>query len=59
MHDELGAFAALDLLCRVFVPAQPNKVWLEDITYIPTRVGSLSLAFILDTHSRPTGTPQE
>jgi putative transposase len=48
VHDELGALAALDLLRRVFVPAQLNKVWLEDITYISTRVGSLYLAFILD-----------
>ncbi len=31
---------------------QPNKVWLADITYIPTREGFLYLAFILDTHSR-------
>ena len=31
---------------------QPNKVWLADITYIPTREGFIYLAFILDTHSR-------
>ena len=30
----------------------PNRIWLADITYIPTREGFLYLAFILDTHSR-------
>ncbi len=46
------AAPAPDLLRRDFVSAQPNKVWLADITYIPTREGFLYLAFILDTHSR-------
>src|SRR4051812_13876882 len=43
---------APDLLCRDFMAGQPNRVWLADITYIPTREGFLYLAFILDTHSR-------
>ncbi len=43
---------APDLLRRNFVACQPNKVWLADITYVPTREGFLYLAFILDTHSR-------
>jgi putative transposase len=34
------------------VAAEPNRVWLADITYIPTREGFLYLAFIMDTHSR-------
>jgi putative transposase len=46
------AAPAPDLLCRDFVAARPNKVWLADITYTPTREGFLYLAFILDTHSR-------
>jgi putative transposase len=46
------AAPAPDLLRRDFVAAQPNRVWLADITYIPTREGFLYLAFILDTHSR-------
>jgi putative transposase len=46
------AAPAPDLLCGAFVAAQPNRVWLADITYIPTREGFLYLAFILDTHSR-------
>ncbi len=46
------AAPAPDLLGRDFVAAQPNRVWLADITYIPTQEGFLYLAFILDTHSR-------
>jgi putative transposase len=46
------ATPAPDLLCRNFVAGRPNRVWLADITYIPTREGFLYLAFILDTHSR-------
>ncbi len=49
---DLRAAPAPDLLRRDFVADQPNKVWLADITYIPTREGFLYLAFILDTHSR-------
>jgi putative transposase len=46
------AALAPDLLRREFVADGPNRVWLADITYIPTREGFLYLAFILDIHSR-------
>ena len=46
------AAPAPDLLRRDFVAGEPNRVWLADITYVPTREGFLYLAFILDTHSR-------
>ena len=46
------AAPAPDLLGRDFVTAQPNRVWLADITYVPTQEGFLYLAFILDAHSR-------
>ena len=46
------AAPAPDLLRGDFVAGQPNRVWLADITYIPTREGFLYFAFILDTHSR-------
>jgi putative transposase len=39
------AAPAPDLLRGDFVAAQPNRVWLADITYIPTREGFLYLAF--------------
>src|SRR5262249_41932056 len=35
-----------------FVAAQPNHVWLADITYIPTSQGWLYLAVILDLFTR-------
>jgi transposase InsO family protein len=46
------ASPAPDLLRRDFVAGKPNRVWLADITYVPTWEGFLYLAFILDTHSR-------
>jgi len=46
------AAPAPDLLGREFVAAQPNRIWMADITYIPTQEGFLYLAFILDAHSR-------
>jgi putative transposase len=46
------AAPAPDLLRGDFVATQPNRVWLADITYVPTQEGLLYLAFILDTHSR-------
>jgi putative transposase len=46
------AAPAPDLLRRDFVAARPNRVWLADITYVPTQEGFLYLAFILDAHSR-------
>jgi putative transposase len=49
---DLRAAPAPDLLDRDFVAGRPNRVWLADITYVPTREGFLYLAFILDTHSR-------
>ncbi len=44
--------AAEDLLKRDFVATQVDKVWVADITYVPTQEGFLYLAFILDVHSR-------
>lgn len=42
-------------LARQFAPAQvagPNRVWVSDITYVPTREGWLYLAIVLDLASR-------
>jgi putative transposase len=49
-HDPRTA-PAPDLLHRDFVAAQPNRIWLADITYVATQEGFLYLAFVLDTHS--------
>ena len=43
---------APNLLNRRFTAAAPNRVWLADITYIPTNEGWLYLAVVLDLFSR-------
>ena len=41
-----------DLVDRRFLAASPDRLWLADITYLPTREGFLYLSFILDACSR-------
>lgn len=43
---------APNLLDRRFTAPAPNRVWLADITYIPTGEGWLYLAAIMDLYSR-------
>ena len=43
---------APDLVDRKFVADRPNALWVADITYIPTWVGFLYLAVVLDVWSR-------
>ena len=43
---------APDLVERKFVADAPNKLWVADITYIPTWTGFLFLAVVLDVFSR-------
>lgn len=43
---------APNLLGRNFTVSGPNRVWLADITYIPTAEGWLYLAGVLDLYSR-------
>jgi putative transposase len=43
---------ALDLLNRHFTAAAPNRLWVADLTYVPTLVGCLDLAVVLDVFSR-------
>ena len=43
---------AQNRLNRQFMADAPNKVWVADITYIPTQEGWLYLAAILDMYSR-------
>ena len=43
---------APNLLNRQFTVAGPNRVWVSDITYVPTRAGWLYLAIVLDLASR-------
>jgi putative transposase len=43
---------ALDLVNRNFKAAAPNRLWVADITHVPTLVGFLYLAVVLDVFSR-------
>lgn len=42
----------LNLLNQVFQTNQRNKIWVGDITYIPTQKGTLYLAVFVDMYSR-------
>ena len=43
---------APNLICRDFYPTAPNRVWVGDITYVPTDEGWLYVATLLDAYSR-------
>jgi len=43
---------APDLVEREFTAEAPDRLWVADITYIPTREGFLYLAVVLDVFSR-------
>ena len=43
---------APDLVNRQFTASAPNELWVADATYIPTWVGFLYLAIVLDVYSR-------
>jgi putative transposase len=47
-----GFRIAPNLVARDFEPAEPNRVWATDITYIATQTGWLYLAVVLDLFSR-------
>ncbi|MEA2511576.1 MAG: putative transposase [Thermomicrobiales bacterium] len=44
--------AAPDLVRRAFAAPAPDRLWVADITYVPTWAGFLYLAVVLDVHSR-------
>ena len=47
-----GAQAAPDLVQRDFSAEAPDRLWVADITYVPTWAGWLYLAVVLDAWSR-------
>jgi len=47
-----GGRQAPDLVARNFTTDRPNRLWVADITYIPTWAGFLYLAVVLDVCSR-------
>ncbi len=44
--------AADDLVRRQFRSPEPDRLWVADITYVPTREGFLFLAAVIDAFSR-------
>jgi putative transposase len=49
---DTAAERPIDLVDRRFHSAQPDRLWVADITYIPTWAGFLYLAIVLDVYSR-------
>jgi putative transposase len=47
-----GSPPAADLVDRNFVSDGPDRLWVADITYVPTWAGFLYLAVVLDAFSR-------
>ena len=47
-----GPPPAPDLVRRQFTATAPDRLWVADITYVPTWAGFLYLAVVLDAHSR-------
>lgn len=47
-----GLPVAENLLNREFTPAQPDRVWASDITYVATDEGWLYLVVVIDLFSR-------
>jgi putative transposase len=49
---EEAAAVSDDLVRRAFTASAPNRLWVADITYLPTWQGFLYLAVVLDVFSR-------
>lgn len=52
VENRNSAPAAPNLLRQQFVAAQPDRVWVGDMTFIRTRAGFLYLAVLLDLYAR-------
>jgi putative transposase len=46
------AVRAPDLVNRNFTAVEPNRLWVTDLTYVPTRSGMAYVCFIVDAFSR-------
>jgi putative transposase len=51
-QTDSGAERAVDLVDRQFYTDGPDRLWVADITYVPTWSGFLYLAMVLDVYSR-------
>jgi putative transposase len=43
---------APDLVDRDFYATMPDRLWVGDITYVPTQAGTVYVAFVVDAYSR-------
>jgi putative transposase len=50
--SDSGSRPAVDLVDRQFYADWPDRLWVADITFIPTWTGFLYLAMVLDVYSR-------
>ena len=41
-----------DLVDRRFYASAPNRLWVADFTYVPTWMGFVYVAFVIDAYSR-------
>lgn len=51
-QSKYSKWQAPNLLQRNFTAAEPDRVWVGDVTHIPTREGWLYLAVLIDLYSR-------
>ena len=51
-HSKYTLWIAPNHLDRQFNVSKPNKVWVGDVTFIPTREGWLYLSVLIDLYSR-------
>jgi putative transposase len=49
---DTAATRPADLIGRNFNPLAPNRTWVTDFTYVPTRSGMVYVAFVIDAYSR-------
>jgi len=50
--DNTGTERPADLVDRQFTADAPNRLWVADITYVPTWSGFVYAAFVIDAYSR-------
>lgn len=51
-HRDARQRPAPDLVNRRFAADAPNRLWVADMTYVPTWAGFVYLAIVLDVYSR-------
>jgi putative transposase len=52
LRDAATSSSLPDLVNRRFVASRPNELWVADLTYVPTYIGFVYAAFVIDVYSR-------